>query len=161
MMIFDETSKPMLLDSILTPAPADHMWVLEFQLEDFMLAELAVLEETTSPSIELMIAGFRFVLPTTWNLLVCDPESMQLDVVEVASVAGKEFQAFVYGAECSMAHTLSVQATDYYPNYINVGPQLSKSQMLCHPISPDLWINISPSDSYNKYLKGKVAGDII
>ena len=161
MMIFDEHSKPIILDSILTPTVAEYMWVLDLQQEDFMLAPLSVLEETTSPSIELMIAGFRFVLPTSWNILVCDPESMQLDVVEVASVAGKEFRAFVYGPDCSMALTAPITATDYHPNFVSVGPQLSKSEMLCHPISPELWVNVTPSDSYNKYLKGKVAGDII
>ena len=99
MLIFDEYSNPVILDSILTPNVTEYMWVLNLQEEDFMLSPLAVLEETTSPSIELMVAGFRFVLPTSWNILVCDPESMQLDVVEISAVAGKEFRAFVYGAE--------------------------------------------------------------
>ncbi len=161
MLIFDENSQPIILDSILTPTIAESLWVLDFQMEDYTLTPLAVLEETVSPSIELMIAGFRFVLPASWNILVCDEETMQLDVCEVAAVAGKEFKAFVYGPDFSMPQTSPISATDYHPNFINVGPQLSKHQMLCHPISPDAWVNVSPSDAYNKYLKGKVAGDII
>lgn len=161
MLIFDENSTPTILHSILTPTVAEYMWVLDFQMEDYCLAPLAVLEEIVSPAIQLMIGGFQFTLPAVWNLLVCDEETMQLDVIEISAVAGKEFKAFVYGPNFSMPVALPVSVTNYYPSYVSVGPSLSKHQMLCHPIAPQAWINVSPSDSYNKYLKGKVAGDII
>ena len=161
MIILDEESKPLILESILTPTIAEHFWVLDLSIEDYTLTPLQVVEETVSPSLELMISGFRFVLPASWNILVCSDETMQLDVVEVAEVAGKEFQAFVFGHQHSRPITPTIIATDYHPNYTNVGPALSKHQMLCHPISPDSWINVAPSDSYNKHLKGKVAGNII
>ena len=167
MLVFDNNNDALILDSIHTPTIADHIWVLDLQMLDFTLAPLLVLEEIVSPSIELMIRtpvipdGFRFVLPANWNILVADPESMQLDVVEIAEVAGKEFRAMLFGPEHSMVDTAVISATDYYPSHHNVGPSLSKHQMLCHPVAPLTWVNVAPSDTYNKYLKNLVSGDLI
>ena len=161
MLVFDNNSEALILDSIHTPTIADHIWVLDLGMLDFTLAPLLVLEEIVSPSIQLMINGFQFVLPANWNILVCDDESMQLDVVEIAEVAGKEFRAMLYGPKHVMVDTAVISATDYYPTHHNVGPSLSKHQMLCHPVAPLTWVNVAPSDTYNKYLKNLVAGDLI
>lgn len=161
MLIFDNNNDAVILDSIYTPTLADHIWVLDLTIQDFTLAPLLVLEEVISPSIELMIRGFKFVLPANWNILVTDEETMQLDVVEVAELAGKEFKALIYGPDLPRAELDVVTVTNYHPNYQNVGPSLNKHQMLCHPISPHTWINVAPSDSYNKYLKNITVGDII
>ena len=161
MLVFDNNNDALILDSIHTPTIADHIWVLDLGMLDFTLAPLAVLEEIVSPSIQLMINGFQFVLPANWNILVCDEESMQLDVVEIAEVAGKEFRAMLYGPDHGMVETAIISATDYYPTQVNVGPSLNKHQMLCHPVAPLTWVNVAPSDTYNKYLKNLVAGDLI
>jgi hypothetical protein len=89
MLVFDNNNDALILDSITTPTIADHIWVLDLGILDFTLAPLLVLEEIVSPSIQLMVNGFQFVLPANWNILVCDPETMQLDVVEIAEIAGK------------------------------------------------------------------------
>lgn len=161
MLIFDNNNDAIILESIYTPTLADHVWVLDLAIMDFTLAPLLVLEEVVSPSIELMVRGFKFVLPANWNVLVTDEETMQLDVVEVAELAGKEFKALVYGPDLPMPELEVITVTNYHPNYQNVGPSLNKHQMLCHPISPTAWINVAPSDSYNKYLKNISTGDII
>ena len=54
-----------------------------------------------------------------------------------------------------------VGSLGYKSDYVNIGPSLGKHQMLCHPISPTEWINVSPSDTYNKHLKNSVIGDIV
>lgn len=161
MLIFDNNNEAIVLESIYTPTDTEHIWVLDLTMMDFTLAPLLVLEEVVSPSIELLIAGFSFILPTNWNILVVDVETMQIDVVEVSELAGKEFVALVYGPDQKRIETEVITVTNYHPNFINVGPSLNKHQMLCHPISPTSWINVAPSDSYNKYLKNKIAGDII
>jgi hypothetical protein len=108
-----------------------------------------------------MVNGFQFVLPANWNMLVCDPESMQLDVVEISDIGGKEFRAMLFGPDHGMVETAIVSTTDYYPTNVCVGPSLNKHQMLCHPVAPLTWVNVAPSDTYNKYLKNLVAGDLI
>jgi len=161
MLIFNENNDPIILDSIQGPTLSEYMYVLDLTLMDFTLAPLLVFEEINCPTISVTIRGFTFNLPANWNILVSDDETYQLDVVEVAELAGKEFKAMIYGMNMKLPELETITVNDYYPNFQNIGPSLNKYQMLCHPISPDAWINISPSDSYNKYLKDKVVGDII
>ncbi len=161
MLIFDTHDEPIILENVETPVLTDDFWVLDLQMMDFTLAQLLVLEEIVGPTIELNINGFNFCLPSSWNILVIDQETNQLDIVQLKKVAGKDFFAFTYGPNKSRHDWVHISVSNYYPNKHNVGPSLFKHQMLCHPIDAETWINVAPSDGYNKYLKNKVAGDIL
>jgi len=131
------------------------------QLMDYTLAPLLVFEEVVCPTIVVKINGFRFELPASWYILVTDEDTLQLDVVLVEDLPGKEFRAMVYGMDMAMVELGKIVVDDYYVEHKNVGPSLNKHQMLCHPISPKTWVTISSSDCYNKYLKNKAVGNII
>ena len=164
MLIFDDNNKPIVLDSIHATTPTSYMWVLDLNIMDYTLAPLMVLEETICPSMRIRIRGFDFFLPANWNLLVYSEDTFQLDVVEVSELAGREFTAFVYdisNPKIVKYRPGVVTVSDYAAEHVNVGPALNKNQMLCHPISPFEWVNVTPSDSFNKYLKELVVGDII
>lgn len=161
MLIFDGDSQPIILDSIHGPTISEHMWVLDLNQLDFMLAPLLMLEEVVCPSIRLMVKGFEFVLPANWNILVYDRETAQMDVVELADAAGRQFTAFTYGPTKTQPSPEIITVTNYYIEYKNVGPSLNKHQMLCHPIGPEEWVCVSPSDTYNKYLKDIIVGDLL
>ena len=161
MLIFNSENKITTIENISTPLPVDHYWVLDLNLKDFTLSPLAILEETKCPSIELLIDGFVCILPATWNMLICDQENYQLDVIEIAEIPGREFTAFSYGLNCSRVIPKLVTAINYFPNYTNIGPFINKNLMMCHPISDSMWINIAPTDVYNKTLKNLIAGDLI
>lgn len=161
MLILDENTKPIILDSIHTPTTSEYMYTLDLELMDFTLTPLSVLEEIVAPTIDVTICGFTFPLPANWNILIVDDETSQLDVIEISETSGKDFRAFVYGPDVLRHEHHIIQVTDYNPNFTNVAPSLSKNQMLCHPIGPNAWINVSPSDTYNKYLKNCVVGDIL
>lgn len=161
MLIFNEHVQPIILDNIYSPVITDCFWVLDLNLLDFKLTPLGILEQIDCPTFTVSIQGFEFQLPTNWNILVVDDESMVLDVVELSEAAGRLFKAMVYGPTMSMAKTEEITVKGYAPSYPNVGPALNKHQMLCHPVAPGSWVCISPSDTYNKYLKDKVVGDLI
>ena len=164
MLIFDEHEQTIILDNIYTPTPVDYMWVLDLAIMDFTLTPLLVLEEIVCPSINLRIRGFDFWLPSNWNILIFSEETLQLDVIEISELAGREFTAFVYDVANSNKinyHPGICTVLDYAPERSHTGPQLNKHQMLCHPIGPKEWINITPSDTYNKYLKELVIGNIL
>jgi hypothetical protein len=161
MLILDEQEKPIILDDIHTPTVTDHFWVLDLSIPDYTLTPLLYLEETTAPAVQLEVHGFRFFLPTSWYVLIYDQETSYLDTVEVADIAGKDFNAMVYGLNESMVRPGHMSVVDYTPQHVSVSPSLNKHQLLCHPISPTTWINVSPSDSYNKYLKDIIVGDLI
>lgn len=161
MLIVDENSNSLILDSIHVPTSAKYFWALDLKMQDFTLAELKILEELWAPSIMVSIDGFSFPLPASWNILVMDPETSQLDVVDVASVAGKEFHAMVYDNDRNMASAAIIRAVDYKPEFHNVNPSLNRHHMLCHPISNSSWICVAPNDSYNKYMKNMVVGNLL
>ena len=161
MLIFDENMQPIILESIYSPTITDCFWVLDLNLLDYKLTALTILEQIDAPTFVVQIEGFKFPLPANWNILVVDEESMILDVVELSEVAGRSFKAMVYGNTMSMARVSEITVTDYYPSFPNIGPALNKHQMLCHPVSPGAWINISSGDTYNKYLKDRVVGDLL
>lgn len=161
MLIVDENSKSLIMDSIHVPTSANHFWALDLKMQDFTLAELKILEELWAPTIIVRINGFAFPLPASWNILAMDPETSQLDVVEVSSVAGKEFYAMVYDNDRGMASPGLIQAVDYKADFHNVNPSLNRHHMLCHPISNSTWICVAPNDSYNKYMKNMVVGNLL
>lgn len=161
MLIFDDRAEPIILDSIYTPTITDYFWVLDLNMMDYTVVPLLVLEEIVCPTIVVMIKGFKFNLPANWNMLVYAEETQQLDVVEVSALAGRDFTALIHGPNVSMVQAGRVSVIDYIPDYINIAPALSKHQMLCHPVAPGEWVNVSPSDTYNKYLKDCTVGDII
>lgn len=125
------------------------------------MTPLHMLEEIVCPSMQLCVSGFNFVVPASWHVLVFDRDTSQLDVVELSEVAGREFNALVYGPSKSRTTGAIITVTNYFVQYTNIVPSLNKHQMLCHPIGPSEWISISPSDTFNKYLKDNIVGDLI
>lgn len=161
MLIFNGESKPIILDSIFAPVTSDYFWALDLSMKDFTLTPLHTLEQIVCPTFRVRVMGFEFMVPASWNILVCDAETSQLDTVELAEAAGREFTALVYGPTRSRHSKEVVTVVDYQIGYVNVTPSLSKQQMLCHAIGPNEWVNISPSDVYSKYLKDQDISDII
>lgn len=161
MLIFNEENKPTIVDNMHGPNPSEYMYVLDLNMMDFTLAPLLVFEEIACASVQLTINGFSFVLPGHWQILVSDEETSQLDVVEVADLPGANFKAVIYGMDMNVPLLADIVLSDFYTDYNNVGPSLNKHQMLCHPISENVWVNVATSDSYNKYLKNKLIGDLI
>ncbi len=161
MIVFDDNSEPLILDNIHVPTAADHIWVLDLNIMDYTLSPLLVLEEHCGQAITICIQGFEFTLPSNWNLLVYDEETYQLDVVAIKDLAGKEFTAAIAGPKLNTIYPGKIIVTDYHPHFCDVAPALTKHQMLCYPIGPEIWVNTAPSDGYNKYLKEKYVGDLI
>lgn len=161
MIILNENNSPIILDSIYTPTSSEFMWTLDLTMMDYTLTPIVMLEETVCPSMQVRVGGFDFMLPANWNILVYDRDTAQLDVVELSEAAGREFNALVYGPNASRVTPQPITIINYVIEYKNVGPALNKHQMLCHPIGPAEWVSVSPSDTYNKYLKDNVVGDLI
>lgn len=161
MLIFDENSHPIIIDSITTPLTTEDFWVLDLGMMDYTITPLLMLEEIVGPMISLNIRGFTFDLPANWNMLVYSDDTMQLDVVDVGELAGKDFTAMVYGPDMTIVAPGNVRVVNYTAEGVAHTPSLSKNQMLCHPVGPKEWVNVAPSDVYNKYLRDCVVGDII
>lgn len=161
MLIFQEDEEVRIIDSIKPVLVDDHYYVLDLDQKDFTLIPLQVIEATTAPAVELLIDGFSFMVPATWNILMCDPETSQLDISEVGAVLGKSFHSFVYGFNMPIVQLHRIEAVNYMPSYTSYSPAMGKNNMLCHPIDQDRWVNLSPTDSYNKYFRNTIlSGDL-
>lgn len=161
MLILDENCHSIILDSVMTPLITNYFWILDLEIKDFTLTPLLILEEIIAPTVTLRILGFEFKLPANWTMLVYSEETMQVDVVDIGKLAGNDFTSLICGPRMSTVKPGHVIVTDYTPEFVNYAPSLSKHQMLCHPIGPDEWVNVAPSDVFNKYLKNNVVGDIL
>jgi hypothetical protein len=162
MLLVDEYYKSMILDSVSTPLPIDYYWVLDLSIKDFTLTPLLILEEIISKTHTIEINGFAFKLPSPWHILVYDEDTMEIDMACVGeNLAGNNFTAMVTGPKTSNVKPGKIRVVDYSPEDISYAPSLGKHQMLCHPISPNEWINVSPSDIYNRYIKNCIVGDLL
>jgi hypothetical protein len=161
MIIFDENNLPTIVDSIFGPTISEYMWALDLNIMDFTLAPLVMLEETVCPAIQVQIRGYEFCLPAHWSILVYDQDTTQLDVVQLCETGGREFVSFVYGPTKSFPVPGIITATDYFPEFVHVSPSLNKHQMIACAVGADEFVLVSPSDSFNKFLKNTTIGDLI
>lgn len=161
MKILDENNKIVELVDIAAPIRSEFFWVLDLVQRDYTLAPLAVLEEVTCPTFVIEVAGVSFDVPASWNMLIYDAETSDVDLVPLCEMTGQTFTALGLGPNLALAKPLPVRIMDYKQYTKNVGPSLNKHQMLCHPITDDLWFTMSAADVYTKYLKNVTLGDII
>lgn len=161
MLIFDQDSNTIQIESLTQPIVATHFWVLDLPTADFMLSPLNSLEQVTCPTLEVTIGEFSFNAPAAWNIMIYDVETHQVDVVSLAEAAGREFTAFGYGPTAGYPIPLPIRITNYYAELDNISPSINKQQMLCHPVSDQLWVCLSSSDGYNRHLKTRLIGSFI
>lgn len=161
MIIFDDNTEPVIINSIHTPLRTEYMWTLDLGIMDYTLSPIATLEEVTCQAFHVVVRDFGFILPAHWNILVYDRETSQLDIIELSEATGREFTALVYGPNNLYPIPGEIVITNYYPSAQVVSPSLNKHQMLCHPISATEWCSVGPADGYVKYLKGKTFGDLL
>lgn len=164
MVISDENSFPILIDSIDTPTLTNYFWVLQLSLHgeiDFTLQELVMFEEQATPTLEFLIDGYIVEAPTNWNILVYSEETAQVDVAEISDLTRSRFTALVYMHETGKIVPGPVQVVDYHQEAHIRSPALNKHTMLCHHVGPDGWVCIAPTDNYNKYLRNTLVGDLM
>lgn len=161
MNIIDEKNQVTTLVDIAAPVSSEFFWVLDLSMMDYTLAPLSVLEESTCPTFVVEVGGINFDVPASWNMLIYDGETGDVDLIPLCEMTGRSFNALGFGPNRALAKPLPVRIMDYKPYSKNVGPALNKHQMLCHPIDEQTWFTLSAADVYTKYLKNISLGDIL
>jgi hypothetical protein len=138
-------------------------------MKDFKLANIPYIEETCGPTIEVMVDGFRFMLPASWNILVVDDESMILDSVPIANCSTGSHKVLLMSSYDSRVRKTDIVVTDFIQNYSCFHPMVGKGTMLCHPVGPEirrdkveniLNVMVGPHDLYSKYIKDMTAPEL-
>lgn len=161
MVIFDENTKPVIIDSIYSPVVSEYFWVLDLEDKDFRLTKLNTIEEHTTPMLVISVYGYAIELPADWNILISSPDTSQLDIAEVFELSRGNFHTFVVNHKDNKTYNASTKIIHYETKSIIYTPSLSKNQMLCHALGQNAWICVSPIDNYSKYLKGAITNDLI
>lgn len=164
MVISDENSFPILIESIDTPTISKYFWVLQLSLNgelDFTLNKLKMFEEQTTPTLKFLINGYLVEAPADWNILVYSEETAQLDVAEISDLTRSRFTALLYEHKTGKIVPGPIHVVEYHREAQIRNPTLNKHTMLCHHVGPDWWACLAPTDNYNKYLKNAVVGDLL
>lgn len=161
MVIADENSYPIMIDSIDTPLPIDHFWILDLEERDFRLSNLIMLEEITTPVIAFNVSGYVVEAPADWNILIYSPDTSQIDIIEVSELTRGDYSAFLFDHKHNKVMKNVVNVVDYNNYGIVHTPSMNKNTMLCHTAGPHHWVCLSPTDNYNKMLKDCSIGDIL
>lgn len=163
MLIIDENNDSYILHNVDTPTPksCQHFWVLDLVLKDFTLAPLKLIEETWCKTVTVEIEGFNVELPCKWFVLIVDPETSLIDIINVGELSRRPYNVLVYDNERNFAHGSTAKVVDMSSCERVVNPSINRHQMHCHPISKHRWIAIGNTDGYVKYLKDCVLGDLI
>jgi hypothetical protein len=161
MIISDENSNPIIVDSVETPIRTEFFWVLDLVERDFKLTPLEMIEELHTPTFEISVFGYVIEIPTNWNIMVYSQETTQLDIAEVSELTRGNFTSLGYQHKKDKVAPGKIQVLNYNILSRVHTPSLHKTHMLCHALGPELWICLSPTDNYNKYLKNTTIGDII
>jgi hypothetical protein len=161
MMFFDDTAFPIILESLYQPLATTHYWVYSLDMMDLTLHPLTVLEEITCTALEVQINGSALVVPANWGILIYDTETTQVDAIELSNTIGQSFGALVGSMVDSSAHEAQITITNYFPSIPIITPSMSKSMLLCHPISNTEFVILCSSIPHTKYLKNLILSDII
>ena len=168
MLILPDYARPYLIDSLTAPVVVKHNWIFNAQMCDFTLAPIHYLEETTGGGLKVRINNSEFWVPSSWNILVTDTETYQLDTVSIQSCASVKHLAFAFSTDEMKLRTLDITVIDSINEISLVHPMINKGTMLVHPVGPapqptrkdtHLAVVIGPHDLY-KHLSGKVVGDL-
>jgi hypothetical protein len=168
MLVLADYGKPYLIDSLTAPVVIKHNWIFHGPSCDFMLQPITYLEETSGAAIKLRINNSEFWVPATWQILVTDRETYQLDTVAIQSCAGVKHIAFGFSPEEMKLRTLDIMVIDYAEKMALVHPMINKGTALVCPVGPVMLniekqiqtsVVIGPHD-LAKHLTNKVIGDI-
>lgn len=168
MLILTDYNKPYILTAIDSPIVPKYYWVFNANHLDYLISPLIYLEETTGPAIELEIDGFSFIVPSQWNILVCDKETMYIDTIPIANCSSHTYQALVSASNDLKFRTAEIKINDIFSKKTCVHPMINKGTMMCHPIGTEknkddnmLSIMLGPYDLYSRYLNKMTVNDIL
>lgn len=168
MQILTDYGKSYTIDSLTTPLAVKYNWIFSGPACDFMLQQITYLEETTGPAIKLQINGVEIWVPSSWNILVTDRETYQLDTVPVKSCSGVKHIAFAFSPDEMKLRTLDINVIDFAEDMSIVHPMIQKGTSLVCPVGQvsknisqqiETCVTIGPFDLV-KHLSTKVVGDI-
>jgi hypothetical protein len=122
------------LESVNGPVIPTHNWFYNSESNDFVLRPIRLLEETTGPTVRVLINGSEFNVPASWNLLVVDEETKMVDTVQITQCSSSNYRAFLMHPDILDYATSPVVLLDLFMRESCVHVMIPKMTMLLHPV---------------------------
>jgi len=127
---------PYIIDNVSGPVVPKYCWYYDVEVNDFLLRPIHLLEETTGPTVTVMINGLTFKVPASWNLLVVDEETKLVDTVQITQCTSSNYQAFLMHPDENRPAFSSVVLLDLSMREACVHVTIPKMHMILHPVGP-------------------------
>lgn len=167
MLICPDWNKPLIIENLNSPMVATHFWTFSGPMCDYCLSPITYLEETNGPIITVKINEIEFNIPTSWFILVADPDTYQLDTIPIGSCSSTLYHAVAMSPDDSRYRLLPITVTNFLSSGECVHPMMQKGHAMQHPVGlayahekcVNLTVTIGPFDLY-KYIENLAVGDI-
>jgi hypothetical protein len=176
MLCFPEINKPYIIESTDSPIAVKYFWAFSATLADFILKPFTYFEDTIGNAVSVEINNFNFMMPSSWHILIIDPETSMVDTVPIASCAHQPSYAVLMtpSPHDQKQRTAKINIIDFHENenISLVHPMVQKQHALCHPAGlanahfdnvnneVHVGVSIGPHDLH-KYLNGLTIGNIL
>ena len=138
------------------PTKSDYYWVFDFELIDYTLVPLLMIQEVTGTVMLVNTLNKTITLPLNWSVLVFDEDSLQLDMVGISNLEVSSFTALVSGPSVEKDYFSARISLQQVTAETIVTPLPDKHQLLCHPVTDDLFICVGSTPNvptFQKYLE--------
>ena len=168
MLFLSDLNKPYIVDSLNQPMVVKHHWIFSAHMLDFKINQISYLEESSGPAVKLKVNDFAFFVPASWNILIVDDDTYQIDTVPVTSCSNAKCHAFAMCPTDSKMRMFEVTIEDFEPKMSLVHPMIQRATAICHPIGTtldrqkesDVCVVVGPFDLH-KWVNNKTIGDIL
>jgi hypothetical protein len=169
LLILPEWHRSYIISAVNQPIVPQFYWTFSGQLLDFKLTPLVYLEEAIGPTIKLSINDIEFDVPTSWHIMIVDPDTRLVDTIPVAQCAQDDYRCLLINAQNSKYKDGKISVIDLDPSEKSlVYPKISKGTMMLHPVGLEdgdeenvLNVIIGPYDLYDKFLKNVSARELL
>ena len=105
---------------------------------DYHYIPLIFLESFNSPALVLQIGEHRVKMPIDWQILIGEPDLVDLEMLPLTSINDRGFKAFQFNPLTSFRPSfLDIEIVDVYHDVAWYAPKLKNGQMLCIPLNND------------------------
>lgn len=103
---------------------------------DYFFIPLIFVESFNSPAAVLKIGDNTLAMPLDWSILIGDEEVGDLEVIPIASLNERGFQAFTINPLTSYKHYFrSIEIINIYQDVKWYAPKLKNNQLLTTPLN--------------------------
>lgn len=105
---------------------------------DYHYIPLIFLENFNAPALVLQIGEHTVKMPMDWRILIGEPDSGDLEVLQLTSINDRGFKAFEFNPLSSFRPSfLNIDIIDVYHDVAWYTPKLKNGQMLAVPLNDD------------------------